>query len=113
MRRRSTPFIFVALIVVATAATVATPYFAASHSFAERIAQSAQSTSSKPVQHVIVISIDGMKPESYTEPDAHNLKIPNLREIVRDGASSDGVQPVMPVEIIGRRVTDAQLVCAR
>jgi predicted AlkP superfamily pyrophosphatase or phosphodiesterase len=50
----------------------------------------------RTVQHVIVISIDGMKPESYTEPDAHGLKIPTLREIVRNGASSDGVQPVMP-----------------
>src|ERR1700747_1998707 len=94
MRRRSTPFLFLALI--ATTAVAARPYFAASHSFAERIAQSPQSTSAKPVQHVIVISIDGMKPESYTDPDAHNLKIPTLREIVRDGASSDGVQPVMP-----------------
>jgi predicted AlkP superfamily pyrophosphatase or phosphodiesterase len=37
-----------------------------------------------------------MKPESYTEPDAHGLKIPTLREIVRNGMSSDGVQPVMP-----------------
>src|SRR6202041_4052540 len=83
-------------IVAATAATVASPYFAASQSFAERIAQPAQSFSAKPVQHVIVISIDGMKPESYTDPDAHGLKIPTLREIVRAGASSDGVQPVMP-----------------
>jgi len=37
-----------------------------------------------------------MKPESYTEPDAHGLKVPTLREIARNGASSDGVQPVMP-----------------
>jgi predicted AlkP superfamily pyrophosphatase or phosphodiesterase len=94
MRRRITPFLFLALI--ATAAAAARPYFAASHSFAARIAQSAQSSSSKPVQHVIVISIDGMKPESYTKPDAHGLKVPALREIVRNGTSSDGVQPVMP-----------------
>jgi predicted AlkP superfamily pyrophosphatase or phosphodiesterase len=94
MRRRITPFIFIALIVPAT---VARPHFAAAHRFAEKFAQPAQSSSSaKPVQHVILISIDGMKPESYTEPDAHGLKIPTLRQIVRDGASSDGVQPVMP-----------------
>ena len=96
MRRRITPFIFIALIVAATAATASRPHFAAGHAFAIKFAQSAQSSSAKPVQHVIVISIDGMKPESYTDPDAHGLKIPTLREIVRDGASSDGVQPVMP-----------------
>jgi predicted AlkP superfamily pyrophosphatase or phosphodiesterase len=96
MRRRTSPFILIALIVAATAAAVARPYFAAGLSFAEKIAQSAPSPSPKPVQHVIVISIDGLKPESYTEPDAHGLKIPTLREIVRNGASSDGVQPVMP-----------------
>jgi predicted AlkP superfamily pyrophosphatase or phosphodiesterase len=94
MRRRSTPFLFLALI--ATTAVAARPYFAASRLFAGKVAQSAQSSTARPVQHVIVISIDGMKPESYTEPDAHGLKIPTLREIVRNGTSSDGVQPVMP-----------------
>jgi len=97
MRRRITPFLFLALIAAASIVTAARPHFAARHRFAEKFAQPAQSSSSaKPVQHVIVISIDGMKPESYTEPYAHGLKIPTLREIVRDGASSDGVQPVMP-----------------
>ncbi len=96
MRRRNSPLLFLALIVAATAAIVARPYPAASHSFVDKFAQSAQSTSAKPIQHVIVISIDGMRPESYTDPDAHGLKIPTLRQIVRDGTSSDGVQPVMP-----------------
>jgi predicted AlkP superfamily pyrophosphatase or phosphodiesterase len=96
MRRRISPFLFLALIAAATAVTTTRPYFAASNRIAEKFAQPAQSSSAKTVQHVIVISIDGMKPESYTEPDAHGLKIPTLREIVRDGASSDGVQPVMP-----------------
>src|ERR1700728_5113478 len=56
----------------------------------------AQSSSAKPIQHVFIVSVDGMKPESYTEPDAHGLKVPTLREMVRNGASSDGVQSVMP-----------------
>jgi predicted AlkP superfamily pyrophosphatase or phosphodiesterase len=55
-----------------------------------------QSLSAKPIQHVLIVSIDGMKPESYTEPDAHGLKVPTLREMARNGASSDGVQSVMP-----------------
>jgi predicted AlkP superfamily pyrophosphatase or phosphodiesterase len=97
MRRRITPFIVIALIAAASAATASRPHFAAGHAFAIKSAQRVQSPSSaKTIQHVIVISIDGMKPESYTDPDAHGLKIPTLREIVRDGASSDGVQPVMP-----------------
>jgi predicted AlkP superfamily pyrophosphatase or phosphodiesterase len=94
MRRRSTPFLFLALIAIAAAA--ARPYFAASHRFAGKVAQTAQSSTARLVQHVIIISIDGMKPESYTEPDAHGLKVPTLREIARNGASSNGVQPVMP-----------------
>jgi predicted AlkP superfamily pyrophosphatase or phosphodiesterase len=49
-----------------------------------------------PIQHVIVISVDGLKPESYTEADAHGLKIPTLREMLHTGAWSDGVVPVMP-----------------
>jgi predicted AlkP superfamily pyrophosphatase or phosphodiesterase len=87
MRRRTLLFF---LILIATAAIAARPQKAASHSFP------AQSSPAGAVQHVIVISIDGMKPESYTEPDAHGLKVPTLREIVRNGMSSDGVQPVMP-----------------
>src|ERR1700735_5307585 len=55
-----------------------------------------QSSSAKPIQHVLIVTIDGMKPESYTEPDAHGLKVPTLREMVLNGASSDGVQSVMP-----------------
>jgi predicted AlkP superfamily pyrophosphatase or phosphodiesterase len=47
-------------------------------------------------RHVLIVSVDGMKPESYTDPDAHGLKVPTLREIVRNGAYSDGVVPVMP-----------------
>jgi len=56
----------------------------------------AQSSAALAIRHVIIISIDGMKPQTYTEPDAQGLEVPTLREIVRGGASSDGVQPVMP-----------------
>ena len=56
----------------------------------------AESSSAKSIQHVLIVTIDGMKPETYTDPDAHGLKIPTLREMARNGASSDGVQSVMP-----------------
>ena len=49
-----------------------------------------------PIRHVLVITIDGLKPESYTAPDAHGLRIPVLRRLVADGASSDGARSVFP-----------------
>jgi predicted AlkP superfamily pyrophosphatase or phosphodiesterase len=45
---------------------------------------------------VILISIDGMKPEYVLEADAHGLKIPNLRRFVKEGAYSTGVHGVVP-----------------
>ena len=47
-------------------------------------------------RHTIVISIDGLMPASYTEPDAHGLKIPTLRRLAATGAFSPGVRVVMP-----------------
>jgi predicted AlkP superfamily pyrophosphatase or phosphodiesterase len=49
-----------------------------------------------PIQHVIVVSIDGLMPASYTNPAAHGLKLPMLEEMVRHGAWSDGALSVMP-----------------
>ncbi len=49
-----------------------------------------------PIRHVIVITLDGLKPESYTAPDAHGLHIPVLRRLVAEGASSDGARSVFP-----------------
>jgi predicted AlkP superfamily pyrophosphatase or phosphodiesterase len=48
------------------------------------------------IQHVIIISVDGMMPETYLNPDAHGLKVPVLREIVRRGAYSEGARSVFP-----------------
>jgi predicted AlkP superfamily pyrophosphatase or phosphodiesterase len=48
------------------------------------------------VRHVIVVSVDGLMPDSYTSPDLHGLKVPTLREMVEHGAASPGVRGVMP-----------------
>ena len=48
------------------------------------------------VKHVILVSIDSLMPEVYLTPDAHGLKIPNLRELARNGAYSTGVRTVFP-----------------
>jgi predicted AlkP superfamily pyrophosphatase or phosphodiesterase len=45
---------------------------------------------------VILISIDGLKPEYVQDADAHGLKIPNLRRFLKLGAYSTGVHGVVP-----------------
>ena len=45
---------------------------------------------------VLMISIDGMKPEYVTQADRHGLKVPFLRSLIRDGAYADGVTGVWP-----------------
>jgi predicted AlkP superfamily pyrophosphatase or phosphodiesterase len=49
----------------------------------------------KPHTPVILISIDGLKPE-YVLSAAHGLKIPNLRRFVKEGTYSTGVHGVVP-----------------
>lgn len=45
---------------------------------------------------VLMISIDGLKPEYVIEADQRRLKIPNLRGLMADGAYADGVAGVWP-----------------
>jgi predicted AlkP superfamily pyrophosphatase or phosphodiesterase len=49
-----------------------------------------------PIQHVVVVSIDGLKPDSYLHPESHGLSVPTLRWMVQHGAASDGVESVFP-----------------
>src|SRR5437867_3819091 len=53
------------------------------------LAQSARPT-------LVMISIDGLRPDYVTAADAHGLKIPNLRRFLREGAFADGVAGVIP-----------------
>ena len=48
------------------------------------------------IRRVIVVSVDGMMPAAYVAPDTYGLKAPTLREIVRNGAWSDGARSVFP-----------------
>jgi predicted AlkP superfamily pyrophosphatase or phosphodiesterase len=43
-----------------------------------------------------MISVDGLKPEYVLDADAHGLKIPFLRSLVRDGVHARGVTGVWP-----------------
>jgi predicted AlkP superfamily pyrophosphatase or phosphodiesterase len=45
---------------------------------------------------VLMISIDGLKPEYLTQADAHGLRIPTLRRFVQEGAYADGVIASLP-----------------
>lgn len=45
---------------------------------------------------VVVISIDGLRPDYVTQADSHGLKIPNLRKLMADGSYAAGVTGVVP-----------------
>src|SRR5690242_4926543 len=45
---------------------------------------------------VLLISIDGLRPDYVTQADAHGLKIPNLRRFLSEGSYADGVVGVVP-----------------
>jgi predicted AlkP superfamily pyrophosphatase or phosphodiesterase len=61
-------------------------------------AQTTSSAQAMPMQNasVVMISIDGMKPEAVTEADAHGLRVPYLRSVIRDGSYAEGVTGVWP-----------------
>ncbi len=66
--------------------------FAAAQSRPQSSTPSANST--RPA--LVLISIDGLKPEYILQADAHQLKIPNLRRLIREGSYSTGVHGVVP-----------------
>jgi predicted AlkP superfamily pyrophosphatase or phosphodiesterase len=48
------------------------------------------------VKRVILVSLDGMLPDTYLHPDAHGLRVPTLRWLSQHGAISSGVESVFP-----------------
>lgn len=45
---------------------------------------------------LVVLSADGMRPDFYRQPAKFGLKVPNLRELVKAGASAEAVESVYP-----------------
>ncbi|MFN7917293.1 MAG: ectonucleotide pyrophosphatase/phosphodiesterase [Vicinamibacterales bacterium] len=45
---------------------------------------------------VVLLSIDGMKPDFITAADTYGLKVPHLRKLMADGAYAAGVRGVAP-----------------
>jgi predicted AlkP superfamily pyrophosphatase or phosphodiesterase len=50
----------------------------------------------EPVPLLVIVSIDGLRPDYVTAADAHGAKVPNLRKFLEDGAYSEGVTGVVP-----------------
>ena len=49
-----------------------------------------------PAAPLLMISVDGLKPEYVLDADVHGLKIPFLRSLMRGGAYARGVTGVWP-----------------
>jgi len=45
---------------------------------------------------LVMVSVDGMKPEYVTHADEHGAKVPNLRRMMKEGTYAEGVQGVIP-----------------
>jgi len=45
---------------------------------------------------LVLISIDGLKPEAVVDAENHGLKVPNLRAFMTDGVYATGVRGVLP-----------------
>jgi len=50
----------------------------------------------RPAPLLVVISVDGLRPDYVTAADAHGAKVPNLRKFLKDGTYADGVVGVVP-----------------
>jgi len=55
--------------------------------------------------HVLMISIDGMKPEYITQAEEHGLKVPNLRLFLSHGSYAEGVVGVVPTVTFPSHIT--------
>ncbi len=56
----------------------------------------AHGAAAEPPSPVVLISIDGLKPDYVLEANKHGLKIPNLRRLVQEGTHATGVVGVVP-----------------
>src|SRR5271155_5419599 len=45
---------------------------------------------------LVIISVDGMRPDYITEADAHGAKVPNLRRFLKEGTYAEAVVGVVP-----------------
>jgi predicted AlkP superfamily pyrophosphatase or phosphodiesterase len=60
------------------------------------LAPASQAQEKTPAPLLLVISVDGLRPDYITAADAHGSRIPNLRRFLREGTYAEGVQGVVP-----------------
>jgi len=56
-------------------------------------------------QHVLLISVDGMRPDDVTAADAHHLSIPTLRSFIKNGTYADGIINSLPANTYPNHTT--------
>ena len=49
-----------------------------------------------PAPLLVMISVDGLRPDYVTAADAHGARVPNLRRFLREGTFAEGVLGVIP-----------------
>ncbi len=65
-------------------------------SFISLLALSLAASAQRRVTPVVLISIDGLKPDYVLDANRHSLKLPNLRRFVKEGAFATSVAGVTP-----------------
>lgn len=50
----------------------------------------------KPLPMLVVISIDGLRPDYVTAAEAHGTRVPHLKKFMKEGAFAEGVTGVIP-----------------
>ena len=63
----------------------------------------AQNVNPRPA--VLMISVDGMRPDAITQADAHGLKVPVLRRFMEHGMFAEGVVGVVPTVTFASHAT--------
>jgi len=54
---------------------------------------------------VVLISVDGLRPDAISRADAHGLRVPNLRRFLSEGAYAEGVIGVYPTSTVPSHAT--------
>ena len=62
----------------------------------ERVQEKTQENIQRKTPVLILVSVDGMKPEYVTHAEEHGAKVPNLRRMMAEGMYAEGVQGVIP-----------------
>lgn len=60
------------------------------------VAASARAGSPAEQPVLVVISVDGLRPDYVTKADEHGAKVPNLKRFLKEGAYAEGVVGVIP-----------------